>query len=319
MDTHVLTDNTSRSMMRDNVVKLYLGETTIENLPQAPKPTSAWIRALIRSGKENYTSKMRYWHNDMKSHASHRTPGYVALPETGIKQYTQYRVNEDAAASRTIWEGALKDLSVFMGMTAPTLIQSIMPLAMAVFEHQGTGVIPDSVCYMYCVSARTGVVPPVPGSEQLRGYGVAEVPFSSMLSLAKHSLWLHMAQASLKLDNTAKHYHVEASAEVRSTSPVFVWREVADGSAWSSVIEAGAERFSAEVLAQSFIVCMRLGINTLMMIDSSGQDYVEWRSRNGYPVSLVTVLQRCLTFLCDNREDVVSLTLDDLIKAVWAQ
>lgn len=318
-DSHALTDNTSRSMLRHNVVKMYLGEATLDDLPQPPMPTSVWTKALIKNSKENYTSKMRYWHSDSKSHAANRIPAYCAPPEAGIKLFTQYRINEDESAKRYMWTGDIKGLTVLMGMTAPTLIQTIMPLAVAAFEYQGTREVPKSVLYNYGIGTRTGVIPPIPRSEQLRGFGIGVVPFHFMLSLAEQSLWLHMQQASLKLNDTSQHYHIEASDMVNPAAIGYVWRELPSGSEWSNVIEDSVERFSAEFLGQTYVVCMRVGVDTMMMVDGESDEYVEWRSNNGYPVSVVTVLERCLTFLCENKEVVVDLTLRDLIKAVWAE
>ncbi|ROW01918.1 hypothetical protein VMCG_05513 [Cytospora schulzeri] len=318
VETHILTDNTSRSMMRDNVVKLYLGEATLDTLPQAPIPTSGWIRALIRSSKDNYTSRMRYWNNDWKSHALLGKSGPVQPTQAAAHAYAQYRVNEDAAALATIWKGDINGLSVFMGMTAPTLIQAIMPLALAAFEYQGTGEVPKSVSCNYSVSVRNGVVPPMANSGQLRGFGLGLVPFNTVLSLAQQSLWLHLQQASLKMADTTQHYHPQAFGDVENMAPTFVWREVAVGSVWSDVIEASPESFSAEVTSLTSILAMRLGVDTIMMLDGERKEYADWRERNGYPVSLRSVLLRCLTFLCENKEHVVSLTFDDLLKAVWA-
>ena len=317
VDSHALTDNTSRAMLRDNVVKVYLGEATIENLPQSPMPTSVWSKALIRNGKENYTSKMRYWQSEIRSHGTSKVPAYCAPPQADVKLFTQYRINEDATKKRHLWTGDIKGLTVLMGMTAPTLIQAIMPLAVAAFEYQGTHEVPKSVLYNYCISTRSGIIPPIPRSEQLRGFGIGMVPFNFMLSLAEQSLWLHMQQASLKLNDTSQHYHIEAAEMPHYAAVGYVWRELPSGSEWSSVIEESVERFAAEFLGQTLVVCMRVGIDMMMMMDGESDHYVEWRNKNGYPVSVVTVLQRCLTFLCENKDDVVDLTLRDLIKAVW--
>lgn len=318
VESHALTDNTSRSMMRDNVIKLYLGEATIDNLPQMPLPSSGWIRALIRASKDNYTSKMRYWQSDSKSHAFTRSPGNVGPLETTIKAYTQYHINKDPAAKATTWKGDIKGLTVLMGMTTPILMQAIMPLALAAFEYQGTGEVPKSACYMYGISTRTGIIPPIPNNGQLRGFGVTVVPFNFVLSLAEQSLWLHLQHASLKIADTAQHYHPHARDSIEQNAPTFVWRETPQGSAWSNAIEARQETFSAEVTSLTFIIAMRLGVDTILMVDGERDEYMEWRNRNGYPVSLMTVMARCLTFLCEHKDDVVSLTFDDLLKAVWA-
>ncbi|KUI70611.1 Putative peroxisomal-coenzyme A synthetase [Cytospora mali] len=317
VDSHVLTDNTSRSMLRDNVIKLYLGEATLDNLPQVPLPSAVLTKALRKTSKENYTSKMRYWQSDIKSHGITGRPVYTAPPETGIQSYTQFRINEDPAKKTSTWTGDINGLSVLMGLSAPTLIQSIMPLAVAAFEYQGTRKIPKSTVYSYSISARSGIIPPIRNSEQSRSFGVTVMPFLFPMSLAEQSLWMHIQQASLKPADSVKHYHVESCDEIKNSAPTFVWRELAVGSVWSEVIDAGLERFAVEVTSQTYMLCMRLGIDTLMMIDGERDEYAEWRSHNGYPVSLVTVLQRCLTFLCENKENVVDLTLTDLIQAVW--
>ncbi|ROV92500.1 hypothetical protein VSDG_06706 [Cytospora chrysosperma] len=317
VESHVLTDNISRSMMRDNVIKLYLGQATIDDLPQVPLPSSGWIRALIRGSKDNRADRLRYWQSDSKSHAFTRRSD-VERPEATIHAYTQYCINQDISSKTIIWKGDIKGLSVLMGMTAPTLIQAIMPLAQAAFEYQGTREVPKSVCYFYGISVRTVITPPIPNSEQLRGFGVAVSPFNSVLCLAQQSIWLHLQHASLKLADAVKHYHPQACGGSERAAPTFVWREVPHGSVWSNVIEDSPESFSVEVTSMTYVVAMRLGVDTIMMVDGERDEYVEWRKKNGYPVSLVAVLLRCLTFLCENKDDVASLTFDDLLKAVWA-
>lgn len=317
VESHVLTDNISRSMMRDNVIKLYLGQATIDDLPQVPLSPSGWTRALIRGSKDNRADRLRYWQSDSKSHAFTRRSD-VERPEATIHAYTQYCINQDISSKTIIWKGDIKGLSVLMGMTAPTLIQAIMPLAQAAFEYQGTREVPQSVCYFYGISVRTVVTPPIPNSEQLRGFGVAVAPFNSVLCLAQQSIWLHLQHASLKLADAVKHYHPEACGGSERAAPTFVWREVPHGSVWSNVVEDSPECFSVEVTSMTYVVAMRLGVDTIMMVDGERDEYVEWRKKHGYPVSLVAVLLRCLTFLCENKDDVASLTFDDLLKAVWA-
>lgn len=320
VETHILTDNTSRSMIRDNVIKLYLGEATVGALPQVPIPSSGWIRALIRNRKDNHSIKMRYWYNERKSHGLAGERGHATLPEpTGLDSCTKYRVNGVTGESTSTWKGDITGLTVLTGMTAPTLLQAIMPLAMAAFEYQVTRETPQAVCYIYGIGVRSGVTPHIPHSEQLRGFGMNMVPFYSVLSLAKQSLWLHLQHASLKMANVAQHYHPDASADVEKFVPSFVWREFATGSVWSNVIEAEREEFSHEIASLTYIMAMRLGVDTLVMLDGDRKEYAEWRDKNGYRVSLVAVLLRCLTFLCENKEDLVTLTLGDLLKAVWAQ
>ncbi|KAK7740907.1 NRPS [Cytospora paraplurivora] len=318
LDSHVLTDNISRSSLRDNVVKLYRGEATIETLPQVPVPSSVWVKALIEAYKENSVTKTRYWQNDVKSHAITGKPAYFPPADAGVKFFARYSVTDDASAKGSIWKGDISGLSVLMGMTTPTLIQTVVPLALAAFEYQGTRALPPSVRYTFGISARTGIIAPIPNSEQIRGFGIAEVPFSFLLSIAKQSLWLHMQQASLKLADSTKHYHAEARDSTEDSAIRFIWREVPAGSDWSNTIEAEGERISLDLPAQIYVLCMRLGPDTLAMVDGETDEYVQWRSKNGYPVSFIAVLQRTLTFLAENKDDVVNLTLDDLIKAVWA-
>lgn len=320
VESHILTDNTSRSMMRDNVIKLYLGEATIDNLPQVPISSSGWVRTLIRNRKDSHANKMKFWQNEGKSHGFPERQGIIEVLEAaGIPAFTQYRINEEPGAKTKTWHGDIKGLTVLMGMTTPNLIQAIMPLAMAAFDYHGTGKVPQSVCYIYAIGLRSGVIPPIPNSEQLRGFGVNVVPFYSVLSLAQQSLWLHLQQTSLKIANMAQHYHADAAGGIELAAPTFVWREIPSGSVWSKVIEADQEAFSAEVSSRTYIVAMRLGIDTLVMVDGERSEYAEWRQKNGYPVSLVTVLLRCLTFLCENQEHLATLKLDDLLKAVFAQ
>lgn len=232
---------------------------------------------------------------------------------------TRFCVNEDPGLKASVWKGDIKGLTLLTAMTAPNLVQAIMPLAIAAFEYQGTREVPKSVCFVYGIGVRSGVIPHIPNSEQLRGYGLSMVPFYSVLSLAQQSLWLHLQQASLKIANTAQHYHPDACGGLEVSAPTFVWREFTTGSAWSKVIEADRETLSAEITSIVSIVGMRLGVDTLMLLDGERGDHAEWRNNNGYPVSLLAVMLRCLTFMCENQEDLVTLTLDDLLKAVWAQ
>lgn len=316
-DSHALTDNTSRSRLRDNVVNLYLGNATVDNLPQKPLPTSVLVRDLLRRGRENHASKAKFWRDDERSHAVNPKPAYIPPPSTGLKPLSTWTVHGRGASS--VWTGDLRGLTVALGMTAPTLVQVVMPLALAAYEQQGTGVLPRAVSYGYGSSSRSAAR--IPDADQGRGFGMFFSPFRFPLALAAQSLWLHVQQAGLKLADLDAHRLLVAAAEAPAAADVHVeytWRELPAGSLWAHVVEAGAERISADFFGHTTVLCVRLDINTLMLIDGEHEGYVKWRSENGYPVRLVEVLQRCLTFLCENKDDLVSCTLDDLVKAVWS-
>lgn len=303
-------------MLRDNVVKLYLGEATIDDLPQQPLSTAVFVRETHRLNRENRARKEKFWAADEQSHAVSRRPAFIPPPELGIKgQMTQFAVN--AEPYYAVWTGDLKGLTVAMGMTAPTLVQAVLPLALAAYEYQGTRVLPTANCFGYATgSVRASQVPNI---HQARGFGLMFAPFRSLLAVAGQSLWLHVQQAALKLSDLNAHRLLVESAAVAGDMHVqFAWRELAAGSRWAEVVEAGPELASAEFCWYTSIMCVRLGVDSLMIGDGETAPYIQWRSANGFPVRLVDVLQRCLTFLCQRKDDLVSLTIDDLVTAVWA-
>lgn len=313
-DSHVVTDNTSRARMRDNIVNLYLGQATVEDLPQKPLPTSILVKDLLRRARDNYASKAKFWRDDEISHAVEPRPSYIPPPETGLKPLSRWTIH--GRDSSSVWTGDLKGLTVALGMTAPTVVQIIMPLALAAYEYQGTGQVPKSVCFAYGSSSRS---PNIPNIDQTRGFGMFFSPFRTVLSLAAQSLWLHLQHAVLKLaDLEAHRLLVESGDTGRDIHVNYTWRELPTGSLWGNVVEDGREGLSADFPGYTTVLCVRLDINTLMLVDGEQEQYVRWRSEQGYPVRLTEVLQRCLTFLCENKDDIVNLTLDDLVKAVWS-
>lgn len=313
VETHILTDNVSRSMLRDNVVKLYLGQATIDTLPQIPLATSLQVQESFRIGAENYHQKMRYWDKDAISHAVNPNPSYLPPPELGIKPLIAFKVGKNPLTNPP-WSGDLTGLTLEVGLTAPTLLHTIMPLVIAAFEYQGTGALPLSVCYNFVRSGRSQTLP---NSEQIRGLGVAMVPFRMMLSLAQHSLWLHIQQSSLKLADCEVHFHMEAFERCQDTKVQFVWRELPTGSLWSSTVDAEPERLSTELPAQMNIIGVRLGPNELLMINGETDEYSEWRRKNGFPIDIITVFQRCLNYLCKHKYDLTTKNLNDLINEIW--
>lgn len=314
-DSHVLTDNTSRSRLRDNVIKLYLGQATIDNLPQKPLPTSVFVRDLLRRGRDNYASKAKFWKDDEMSHAVEPRPAYIPPPEAGLRPLSQWTVHGRFFSS--VWTGDLRGLTVAVGMTAPTLVQVVLPLALAAYERQGTGRVPGSVCFAYGSSSRSPAR--VPGVDQARGLGMFFSPFRFPTALAARSLWLHARQAALKIADLDAHRLLVESADAAGDLHVeYTWRELPAGSLWASAVEAGPERFSSDFYGHTTVLCVRLDVDTLMLVDGEAEGYVRWRKENGYPVRLIEVLRRCLTFLCENKDDIVSLTLDDLVQAVWS-
>ncbi|KAH8755822.1 hypothetical protein F5883DRAFT_570795 [Diaporthe sp. PMI_573] len=61
-----------------------------------------------------------------------------------------------------------------MGITAPTVVQTIMPLALAVFEYQGTRALPKAVCFGYSSSSRNTRIPNI---DQSRAFAMFFPPF----------------------------------------------------------------------------------------------------------------------------------------------
>lgn len=315
VDSHILTDNTSRSRLRDNVVKLYLGQATVDNLPQKPLPTGTLVRDLLQRAKINYASKAKFWRDDELSHGASERPPYIPPPEAGVGGRVS-RWSVDKAFHQATWTGDLKGLTLAMGMTAPTLVQTIIPLALAAYEYQGSRELPRSVCFGYSSSSRNIRIPNI---DQSRGFAMFFPPFRFALALARHSLWMHCHQAALKqADLSAHRLLVEAADTARDIHVQYNWRELPAGSLWARTVEDGPEQFLADFPCHTTVNCMRMGIDSLFLLDGEGEKYIRWREENGFPVSFVEMLRRCLTFMCDNKDELVSLTLDDLVEAVLA-
>lgn len=315
VDSHIVTDNTSRSRLRDNVVKLYLGQATIENLPQKPLPTGILVRDLLQRAKINHTSKAKFWNDDEASHGAAERPPYIPPLEAGVGGRVS-RWSIDNAFHQAIWTGDLKGLTLAMGMTAPTVVQTIMPLALAVYEYQGTRTLPKSVCFGYSSSSRNTRIPNI---DQSRAFAMFFPPFRFPLALARQSLWVHCHQAALKVaDLNANRLLVEAADTARDIHLQYNWRELPAGSLWAQTIEAGPEQFLTDFPCHTTVNVMRMGIDSIFMLDGEVERYIRWREENGFPVSFMDVLQRCLTFMCDRKDELVSLTLDDLVETVMA-
>lgn len=314
-DSHCVTDNTSRSRLRDNLVRLYEGLATIDILPQKPLPTGILTRDLLQRDKVGYHSKTKFWRDDEVSHGAAELPPYIPPLGSGAGHRIS-RWSVDNTFNKGVWTGDLTGLTVSMGMTAPTIVQAIVPLALAVYEYQGTRTLPKNVCFGYGTSSRN---PRIPNIDQSRGFAAFMTPFRFTLSLAQQSLWLHCHQAALKTaDINANRLLVEAADTAKDLHVMFNWRELPAGSLWSQVIEDGPEQFLAEFPCHTGVNCMRMGINQLFMLDGEQEGYIRWRRENGFPVCFMEILQRCLTFMCDRKDDLVGLTLDDLVDTVAA-
>lgn len=315
VDSHAVTDNTSRSRLRDNVVKLYLGQATADNLPQKPLPTGILVRDLLQRAKVNYASKANFWRDDEISHAAAELPAYIPPLEAGVGgRVSRWSVN--GAFHQAVWTGDLTGLTLAMGMTAPTIVQAIVPLALAVYEYQGTRALPNSVCFGYATSSRNTRIPNI---DQSRGFAMFFAPFRFTLALAKQSLWMHCHQAALKqADLNAHRLLVEAADNAPDIHVQFNWRELPTGSLWSQTIEDGPEQFLADFPCHTTLNCMRMGIDSLFFLDGEEERYIRWREENGFPVSFLEIVQRCLTFMCDRKDELVGLTLYDLVETVKA-
>lgn len=314
VDSHILTDNPSRSRLRDNVVKLYLGQATVDTLPQKPLPTGILVRDLIQRAKTNYASKAKFWRDDEASHGAAERPPYIPPPEAGVGPSVSRWSIDNKAFRGSTWTGDLKGLTLAMGMTAPALVQAAMPLALAAHEYQGTRALPKSVCFGYSSSSRS---PRVPGADQARAFAMFFPPFRTSLSLARHSLWLHLRSSALRQADLDAHWLlVEAADSARDVHVQYNWRELPAGSPWSRAVEDGPELFLADFPCHTTVNCMRVGVDSIFMLDGEGEAYVRWREENGFPVRFMDVLQRCLTFMCERKDELVRLTLDDLVEAV---
>lgn len=315
VDSHIVTDNTSRSRLRDNVVKLYLGQAAIDNLPQKPLPTGILVRDLLQRAKTNHTSKTKFWKDDEASHGAAERPPYIPPLEAGVGGRVS-RWSIDNTFHQAIWTGDLKGLTLAMGMTAPTVVQTIMPLALAVYEYQGTRTLPKSVCFGYSSSSRNTRIPNI---DQSRAFAMFFPPFRFTLALAQQSLWMHCHQAALKVaDLNAHRLLVEAADTARDIHVQYNWRELPAGSLWAQTIEAGPEQFLTDFPCHTTVNVMRMGIDSIFMLDGEVESYIRWREENGFPVSFMDMLQRCLTFMCDRKDELVALTLDDLVETVMA-
>ncbi|KAL1862929.1 NRPS protein [Diaporthe australafricana] len=316
VDSHIVTDNTSRSRLRDNVVKLYLGQATVQNLPQKPLPTGVLVRDLLRKAKVNHASKAKFWRDDEVSHGAAELPPYIPPLEAGVGARVSRWSVDNNAFHQAIWTGDLKGLTLALGMTAPTVVQTIVPLAMAVYEYQGTLALPEAVCFGSSSSSRDTRIPNI---DQSRGFAMFFPPFRFTLALARRSLWLHCHQAALKAADLGAHrLLVEAADTARDIHLQYNWRELPAGSLWAQTIEAGPEQFLADFPCHTTVNCMRMGINSIFFLDGEGERYIKWREENGFPLSFMEVLQRCLTFMCDRKDELVRLTLHDLVETVAA-
>ncbi|KAG8161218.1 hypothetical protein KVR01_009482 [Diaporthe batatas] len=312
-ESHIVTDNTSRSRLRDNVIRLYEGLATIENLPQKPLPTGILTRDLLQRAKASYSSKIKFWKDDELSHGVSELPPYIP-PLGSSAGHRISRVSVDNAFNQAMWTGDLTGLTLAMGMTAPTTVQVIVPLALAVYEYQGTHTLPKAVCFGYGTSSRN---PRIPNIDQSRGLAAFPSPFRFPLSLARQSLWMHCHQAALKTaDTNTNRLLVESLTMAKDVHVIYNWREVPAGSLWSQVIEDGPEQFLVELPCHTTVNCMRMGINQLFMVDGEGEAYKRWRKEHGFPVSFIEVLQRCLTFMCERKDELATLTLNDLVETV---
>ncbi|KAG6353984.1 hypothetical protein INS49_004955 [Diaporthe citri] len=301
--------------LRDNVVKLYLGQATVDNLPQKPLPTGILVRDLLNRAKINHASKAKFWRDDAASHGAAERPPYIPPPEAGVGGRVS-RWSIDGAFHQAIWTGDLKGLTLALGMTAPTVVQTIMPLALAAFEYQGTRALPRSVCFGNSSSSRNTRIP---GIDQSRAFAMFCPPFRFALALARQSLWLHCHQAALKVaDINANRLLVEAADTARDIHVQYNWRELPTGSLWAKTIEDGPEQFLADFPCHTTVNVMRMGIDSIFLLDGEEEGYIRWREENGFPVSFMEVLQRCLTFMCDRKDELVGLTLDDLVETVVA-
>lgn len=313
IDSHIVTDNTSRSRLRDNVVKLYLGQATVDNLPQKPLPTGILVRDLLQRAKINHASKAKFWRDDDASHGAAGRPPYIPPLDAGVGGRVS-RWSIDNAYHQGIWTGDLKGLTLAMEMTAPTLVQTIVPLALAVYEYQGTRTLPKSVCFGTSSSSRNTRIPNI---DQSRAFAMFFPPFRFTLALARQSLWQHCQQAALKAaDLNANRLLVEAADTAKDIHVQYNWRELPTGSMWAQTIEAGPEQFLADFPCHTTVNCMRMGIDSIFMLDGEEAGYIKWRRENGFPVSFMDMLQRCLTFMCDRKDELVRLTLLDLVETV---
>lgn len=296
-------------------MKLYLGQATVDNLPQKPLPTGILVRDLLRRAKVNHASKAKFWRDDEASHGAAERPPYIPPLEAGVGGRVS-RWSIDNAFHQAIWTGDLKGLTLALGMTAPTVVQATMPLALAAYEYQGTRALPKSVCFGYSSSSRDARIPDI---DQSRAFAMFFPPFRFPLALARHSLWLHCHQAALKAaDLNANRLLVEAADGARDLHVQYNWRELPAGSLWAREIEAGPEHLLADFPCHTTVNCMRMGIDSIFFLDGEEERYIRWREENGFPVSFMDVLQKCLTFMCDRKDELVGLTLDDLVETVVA-
>lgn len=274
------------------------------------------MRDLLQKAKVNYASKVKLWRDDEVSHGAAELPPYIPPLGAGVGGRVSRWSIDNNAFHQAIWTGDLKGLTLAMGLTAPTVVQTIVPLAMAVYEYQGTRALPKAVCFGSSSSSRDTRIPNI---DQSRGFAMFFPPFRFTLALARHSLWLHCHHAALKqADLSAHRLLVEAADTARDIHVQYNWRELPAGSLRAQTIEAGPEQFLADFPCHTTVNCMRMGIDSIFMLDGEEGRYIRWREENGFPVSFMEVLQRCLTFMCDRKDELVGLTLLDLVETVAA-
>lgn len=132
-DSHVTNDNTTRSLIQDSITTFYKGQTPSNK----PTPWALQVRESLHLDKDG--SKARYWQAEKKAHEP-----YPRLSDK-IKPVAPFAPYHDR--STNVWEGDIIELSVALGISIPTVVQSTLPLAIAIYLTQAGGKAPETVTF----------------------------------------------------------------------------------------------------------------------------------------------------------------------------
>lgn len=132
-DSHVTTDNKTRSLIQDTITSFYNGQTP------SNKPTPWALQVRDTMDLDGDRSQARYWQAEKKAHEP-----YPRLSDK-VKPVASFITYHDR--STNLWEGDIIELSVALGITIPTVVQSALPLAIALYLTQNGGKAPETVTF----------------------------------------------------------------------------------------------------------------------------------------------------------------------------
>jgi hypothetical protein len=295
--SHLITDNLSRQAFLDHVTALYVddGQGSATSRQANSVPWSAFARERIVQPAVNQE------HDKVQIEAASR----YALSATSFS----------TRRHTSCWTGPITALSKQLDLSIPLVLHSVLPLAIALYEAQveQCHLLPSQVSFCLWTSDRRV---DWAGVERVRGLALLQRSFRVSISGSDAISTFLRNAAKLLASDDADSVMTSTECELASRYVQFNWRELDSAAAWKTEIADGVQTSSYASPTTNALYAGLIATDKLAIYAAENPSYDEYRMQTGQKISLVGMLKRLLTIICDHAADLDSFRVQNTLDVI---